>query len=275
VRDLDRIQEVSEYRVTGPQLGTLLVLICVLVGGAGLAGYQAGLMHGPVDEQLLNPSTGAAAGGSAVLADMLAEREQGTKKAGEGIEGVPPRMGAPELGSSLTNPDPDLAVVPPVGEPTEVEGGHGESATASTPSAPESEAGGTETEAPTSAPEATIAAHEPQPDKATPPSESVADAGSSSQEASSGASRPSSAAPDGRGFTIQLAAYPSPKEADELVASLRAAGFDEAFYQVAKVNSRTWYRVRVGLYGSRPEAESAAGRLAGVSPYDPYITTHP
>jgi cell division septation protein DedD len=84
-----------------------------------------------------------------------------------------------------------------------------------------------------------------------------------------------SEAPKGRGFTIQLAAYPSPKEADELVASLRSAGFEEAFYQVAKVNGRTWYRVRVGIYGSRPEAESAAGRLAGVSPYDPYITTHP
>jgi cell division septation protein DedD len=84
-----------------------------------------------------------------------------------------------------------------------------------------------------------------------------------------------SEAPKGRGFTIQLAAYPSPKEADELVASLRSAGFAEAFYQVATVNGRTWYRVRVGIYGSRPEAESAAGRLAGVSPYDPYITTHP
>ena len=108
MRDLDRIQEVSEYRVTGPQLGTLVVLTALLVGGAGLAGYQAGLMHGPVDEELLSPSTGAATGGGAVLADMLAERDRGSKAEGEGIEGVPPRLGAPELGSSLTDPDPDL-----------------------------------------------------------------------------------------------------------------------------------------------------------------------
>jgi cell division septation protein DedD len=262
VRDLDRIQEVSEYRVTGPQLGSLVVLVLVLVSFSGLAGYQAGVMHGPVDEQLLSPSTGASAGGSAVLADMLAERERSAQSAGgEGIEGVPPRMGAPGLSTSLTDPDPDVS---DAAAEEETDTRRLDLTVVATP---------LETEATPALAEVIT------PEPVTPEPERVTEAAEVPEppvaEADEGAARSTSDAPKGKGFTIQLAAYPSPKEADELVASLRAAGFDEAFYQFAKVNGRTWYRVRVGIYRSRPEAESAAGRLAGVSPYDPYITTHP
>jgi DedD protein len=254
VRDLDRIQEVSEYRVTGPQLGTLCVLILILVSFAGLAGYQAGVMHGPVDEELLNPNTGAAAGGSAVLADMLAERKFGTKPDSDEIEGVPPRMDAPGLGSSLTDPNPDLEIVEISDAPEAEEPEASSDTPIDTSSQPESDDNSSEdvnSEPATATPEPTVEVTEETSD------------------------RPASQGPKGKGFTIQLAAYPSAKEADELVASLRAAGFKDAFYQVAKVNGRTWYRVRVGVYRSRAEAESAASRLAGVSPYDPYITTHP
>lgn len=274
MRDLDRIHEVPEYRVTGPQLGTLLVLTGLLVGGAGLAGYQAGLMHGPVDEELLSPSTGASSGGGAVLADMLAERDQHKKTQTDGIEGVPPRLGAPELGNSLTDPDPDLAVADRGVVPTElVEGqpvGFVESSDESSGGQVDPPESSDQT--PTEVAEAVTAAKEPEPPEQVVQAEAQEPPASTST--SSGV-RPLSEAPKGRGFTIQLAAYPSPKEADELVLSLRSAGFNEAFYQVAKVNSRTWYRVRVGIYGSRAEADSAASRLAGVSPYDPYITTHP
>jgi cell division protein FtsN len=278
VRDLDRIHEVPEYRVTGPQLGTLLVLTGLLVGGAGLAGYQAGLMHGPVDEELLSPSTGASSGGGAVLADMLAERDQQKKTQTDGIEGVPPRLGAPELGNSLTDPDPDLAVADRGVVPTElVEGqpvGFIESSDES--SAEQVDPPESSDETATEVAEAVTAAKDPEPPEQVLQAEAQPEVQEPSTSASTSAGvRPLSEAPKGRGFTIQLAAYPSPKEADELVLSLRSAGFDEAFYQVAKVNSRTWYRVRVGIYGSRAEADSAASRLAGVSPYDPYITTHP
>jgi DedD protein len=254
VRDLDRIQEVSEYRVTGPQLGTLCVLILILVSFAGLAGYQAGVMHGPVDEELLNPNTGAAAGGSAVLADMLAERKFETKPGSDEIEGVPPRMDAPGLGSSLTDPNPDLEIV-------EIS------------DAPEGEQAETTSDASAEQSPETVTEEQPPEDVNPEPATAAPETTEEGTEETS--TRPASQGPKGRGFTIQLAAYPSSKEADELVASLRAAGFKDAFYQVAKVNGRTWYRVRVGVYRSRPEAESAAGRLAGVSPYDPYITTHP
>jgi cell division protein FtsN len=275
VRDLDRIHEVSEYRVTGPQLGTLLVLTALLVGGAGLAGYQAGLMHGPVDEELLSPSTGASSGGGAVLADMLAERDQNKKPQTDGIEGVPPRLGAPELGNSLTDPDPDLAVAYEDVVPTELVEGQ----PVRSPESPV-EPSGEQVESSESSDETSSVEAEAvtPPEEPETPEQIVQDEPQKPPPTAASTSadvRPLSEAPKGRGFTIQLAAYPSPKEADELVASLRSAGFNEAFYQVAKVNGRTWYRVRVGIYGSRVEAESAAGRLAGVSPYDPYITTHP
>jgi len=126
-----------------------------------------------------------------------------------------------------------------------------------------------ETEAPVERAESSVVSEEASS------TEEVSASDSEESTLDSNPSRPASDVPKGRGFTIQLAAYPSSKEADALVLSLRSAGFDQAFYQVAKVNDRTWYRVRVGVYRSRAEAESAAKRLAGVSPYDPYITTHP
>ena len=260
MRDLDRIQEVSEYRVTGPQLGSLVVLILVLVSFSGLAGYQAGVMHGPVDEELLDPSTGAAAGGSAVLADLLAERQLGTGEAagGGGIEGVPRRMDAPELSNSLNDPNPDLEIVDASPEGDQTAAGS------------EVEAAASEGETSEAQPEVEVVA-EPEPVSPAPATEAEVVETASTEDGS----RSASDAPRGKGFTIQLAAYPSSKEAGELVGSLRAAGFEESFYQVAAVNGRTWYRVRVGVYRSRAEALAAAGRLAGVSPYDPYITTHP
>ena len=73
---------------------------------------------------------------------------------------------------------------------------------------------------------------------------------------------------------MQLGAYESAGKADELIRDLRARGI-EAFHQRAEVNGRTWYRVRVGIYASRAEAEGAAQRLIGASPFDPYVAIHP
>ena len=250
MRDLDRIQEVSEYRVTGPQLGSLAVLILLLVAGSGLAGYQTGILNGDVDEDLLKPAEAAQPGGEAVLADMLADRESSDSSTtesgeGDGLEGVPPRIKPPALGSSLSDPNPDLE---DTSSPKEAD-----AATKTTP------------------PPAT--ATTPPVETKTPPVVKVEAPPVKKDEPT--AQKSPSSSPSGKGFTVQLAAYPSSKEADELVASLRAAGFGDAFHQEAKVGGRTWFRVRVGLYQSRAEAESAAGRLTGVSPYDPYITSHP
>ena len=72
MRDLDRIREVREYRVTGPQLASLIGLIAVLVGAGFALGLQVGLLRQPLDERLLSPSVGGERDSSAVLADLLA-----------------------------------------------------------------------------------------------------------------------------------------------------------------------------------------------------------
>lgn len=255
--------------MTGPQLGTLTVLILLLVSVSGLVGYQAGVSQSPVDEDLLNPSSGSGVGGSAVLADMLASRSQGN--ASDPAEGVPPRQPAPELGSSLSDPNPDLGAGETIEAPAESEQSSGTSAEVAPEDSSEIEI---EAAAAPVVEEPTPEEPAPEPTPAEPAlSESVEVAEPSS--AASPSVRPASEAPNGRGFTIQLAAYPSKDEAESLVGNLRGAGFEQAFYQVATVNGRTWYRVRVGVYRSRAEAESAAKRLAGASPYDPYITPHP
>ena len=250
--------------MTGPQLGTLTVLILILVSVSGLVGYQAGVSQSPVDEDLLNPASGSGVGGSAVLADMLASRSQPNPS--DPAEGVPPRQPAPELGSSLSDPNPDLGGDETTGAPEESEQSAGSPVEVAEPEPSEIQIeAATEPVVEEPASEPTPAAPaEPEPIEAAEPS-----------SVESASVRPASQAPTGRGWTIQLAAYPSKDEAESLVENLRGSGFDQSFYQVATVNGRTWYRVRVGVYRSRAEAESAAKRLAGASPYDPYITPHP
>jgi len=56
------------------------------------------------------------------------------------------------------------------------------------------------------------------------------------------------------GFTVQVAALPSQREADALVTKLREKGVN-ASVTVAEIAGRgTFYRVRVGRFGSREEA---------------------
>lgn len=62
------------------------------------------------------------------------------------------------------------------------------------------------------------------------------------------------------GWAVQIAALESQAEADALVERLVAEGF--AAYRVeALVRGETWYRVRVGGYETREEAETGQGEL--------------
>ncbi|HCP48300.1 MAG TPA: hypothetical protein DIU15_19835, partial [Deltaproteobacteria bacterium] len=113
----------------------------------------------------------------------------------------------------------------------------------------------------------------PEPKSAPPVPATAVEESTKPQEVATDASLPAS--PPGRtGFTVQLAAYPSSMEAGELIGDLRSKGF-EAFHQEASVDGKTWYRVRVGVYSSREDAESEARRLSKVSPFTPYVTTQP
>ena len=71
--------------------------------------------------------------------------------------------------------------------------------------------------------------------------------------------------PDGA-FTLQVVAYNEKTQADTAVASLKAKGFD-AYAVTAQVPGKgTIHRVRVGRYGTRGAAETAAKDLAAAQP---------
>ncbi len=257
MRDLDRIREVSEYRVTGPQLASLFGLVMLLVTAAFLAGYQTGLWRSPLDSELLLPTA-----------------EEDTRQAGEALADLLARREAPTVDSMAS---PDARPVPV--EPTEAE-----MTLVST-----AYAGGTQEvgepagdEAPAlvvlddTKPEAVEATPEPTPETTpdlTP--EPTPEATPAPVVASTDDVLGAFSAPAGRGYTVQVAAYEDPAEALALIRELRDQGI-QAFHQSAEVPGRgTWHRVRVGVHPTKAAAEAGAKRLAGKVPFSPYVTSQP
>lgn len=71
--------------------------------------------------------------------------------------------------------------------------------------------------------------------------------------------------PDGA-YTLQVVAYNEKAQADSAVANLKSKGFD-AYAVTAQIPGKgTIHRVRVGRYGTRGAAESAAKDLAAAQP---------
>ncbi|GIW45432.1 MAG: hypothetical protein KatS3mg077_2714 [Candidatus Binatia bacterium] len=70
------------------------------------------------------------------------------------------------------------------------------------------------------------------------------------------------------GWTVQVTATTDATEARALVQRLRARGYDAYLVQVPSREGATWYRVRVGRFSSRAEAQEWEERLksqAGLS----------
>jgi cell division septation protein DedD len=262
---------------------------------AFVAGFEVGLWQRPVDEDLLSPG-GAQAEREAgeVLAALIAEREAEVETE---EQSVPHRLSAPPLAESLDNldaapPEPLAAAEDPMdAAPTEAAAAEAVAASAvpvvtltarddtvapvDRQPEPEPEPEPEPAVAAIDVPEVAEAIEEPPPAVEEPPPAEpvVADAPAGPGPAASALSLPTMAA--GRtGFTVQLAAYETPSEAGSLIKSLQNQGFD-AFHQQAQVGDKTWYRVRVGLHGTRASAEKEAARLAKASPFTPYVTSHP
>jgi cell division septation protein DedD len=68
-------------------------------------------------------------------------------------------------------------------------------------------------------------------------------------------------APPAEGWAVQIASFPRPEEAEERLLSLRAAGHS-AYLVQALVKGQTWYRVRIGPYGSTAKAGQARVELS-------------
>jgi cell division septation protein DedD len=68
-------------------------------------------------------------------------------------------------------------------------------------------------------------------------------------------------APSGSGkYTVQFAAWMSKSKADQQASLLAAAGY-EAFVDETHAGGDHWYRVRVGRYDSRSQAQDVVGKL--------------
>ncbi len=64
----------------------------------------------------------------------------------------------------------------------------------------------------------------------------------------------------GGSFTVQVSSWTTPGKANQQVRNLTAAGYD-AFVEEQSVFGETWYRVRIGRYGTEKEAAAAASRF--------------
>jgi len=77
-------------------------------------------------------------------------------------------------------------------------------------------------------------------------------------------------APD-QGWTVQVAAYGSPEPAAALERSLTASGYAAFVVPVIREDGTVRYRVRVGSYPSRGEAEKVSERLKAELAFAPFV----
>jgi len=79
------------------------------------------------------------------------------------------------------------------------------------------------------------------------------------------------AAPAGDGYVIQVAAMRDHGDADAMARRLSAKGYD-AFVMPPGAATPTMYRVRVGRFKTKREAEAVASRLQKEEQFKPWIT---
>ena len=109
------------------------------------------------------------------------------------------------------------------------------------------------TEIPRSAPKTAVAQSAPGPKTdAVPASSSLAE-------------------PPGKGLALQVQAFPTRVAADALASRLKGKGYT-AFVTVNPDNVPLKYRVRVGKYGSKREADIVSDRLKQEEHFKPWLT---
>jgi DedD protein len=101
--------------------------------------------------------------------------------------------------------------------------------------------------------------NEPKP---APKAETAAAPEPKSEVKSAPAGDPAAASAKAEGFVVQLAAFADDKGANALANKLKKSGY-AAFVQPVETSRGTLWRVRVGGYGARPEAEAARVALKG------------
>ena len=70
------------------------------------------------------------------------------------------------------------------------------------------------------------------------------------------------AIPSGKGYTVQVAAFKTEKDANRLMEKLKRSGY-AAYRTITKIEGKgIWFRVRVGKYKSKAEARSIKAKLS-------------
>ncbi len=77
--------------------------------------------------------------------------------------------------------------------------------------------------------------------------------------------------PAGSGFTLQLAALRDRAEADAMAKRLSAKGY-QAYVVMPAAGAPSVYRVRVGKYATRRQAETVAAKLKKEERFTPWVT---
>lgn len=91
-------------------------------------------------------------------------------------------------------------------------------------------------------------------EKKAPLDVSAALAKADAREAAPKAAAPAASQARGEAFTVQVAALPNRKEAEELVGKLRERGLPARIMEAEIQGRGTFYRIRIGRFGSREEA---------------------
>lgn len=142
--------------------------------------------------------------------------------------------------------------------------------------------------APSATPTAAVPAARSTTAPATPPSSATSAAGPTAKPAAPAPSAPSAptpsppaakdvavipamAEPRGDGFAIQVAALRGRGEAEGVVTRLKGKGYS-AFLMPPLPGQPSVYRVRVGKFKTRAEAETVATRLERDEQFQPWIT---
>ena len=110
----------------------------------------------------------------------------------------------------------------------------------------------------------------PPPVAAAAPKPAPAPAQSASNPPSSTPPAASAGEPAGSGFAIQLTALANREEADSIVKRLNAKGYS-AYVMSPAAGAPTVFRVRVGKFKDRREAEAVAERLQKEEQFNPWI----
>lgn len=74
-------------------------------------------------------------------------------------------------------------------------------------------------------------------------------------------------------YTVQVVAYGTRPPADDLERKLKDAGYEAYVVPVDADDGRATYRVRVGTFATRVEAEQVAERLRSERGLSPFVTT--